>query len=109
MIWDVLKKTPMNDNCTAIIVDFGVTETGLFDLELGQCETPEEYNELWNNNRENFYLWTDYINRIIDDKRIKRKDLATYTGIDPKTLRTSLKKIPAKRDTVISICSVLIY
>lgn len=102
-LWKQLKETKMQDNCTGVLIDFGDTKTELLDLEIGQCETGEEYDKLWNENKESFPSWESYITKKVNECGEKKKDLAEQMGVDAKTLRTALKQIPAKRDTVIAL------
>lgn len=97
----------LRDNCTAVVIDLKPLKTVIFNDKLGKCEDDEDYEEIIRNNQEEFQTWKQYITEKVEQYRkaygVAKGDIAKYCGVDKKTVRSCLREIPKKRESVIML------
>jgi len=82
-------------------------QTQMFQLKIGQCETEEEFSEIYKSSSFRFGTWGDFIKDQFQQKPMPVKQLAKICQVDEKTARSFLREIPARRENVIKLGMIL--
>ena len=82
-------------------------ETRAFSLEIGKCESQEEYEQLVQEHQKLYTGWSDKIRPLMIDKGLTAAQVAQGCEVSESTAASFVRKIPAKRENVIMLALML--
>lgn len=77
------------------------------DQILSQCEKKEEYERLLREHQSLYAQWQAHINPLVDGCGLSHEQLAEGCGVSVRSVRSYLKKIPARREIVIMLAMMM--
>ena len=77
--------------------------TKIFDVQISRCEDIQEFTDMYEEHKSQFGSWECFLAPYIKKSGYTKKEIAAFCGVNEKTGRNFLKRIPSKRDNVIKL------